>query len=115
MASKKRYFSIPNKKISHISNRIKDADKSNVKPINVKLSLDITRRTKETNGIDVRKFMEYLEHQSAKRIANRWEVNSSNLTSFIKIDLLDVTSGEQIGEANNRKLSSYARTKSSGK
>ena len=110
MASKKRYFSIPNKKISHIVNRLKDTEQSNVKPM-----LDGTRRTKETSGIDVRRFMEYLELQSAKRVADRWKLNSSNLTSFIKIDLLDVTSGEQIGDVNNRKLNSYARKKSTGK
>ena len=114
MASKKTYYSIPNKERSYVGNPIEDIEQRNIRPINTKPFVGGRRKTKEKVGFNVRRFMQYLELQSAKRVADRWEVNSSNLSSFIKIDLLDVTGGEQIYEVNKGKLSSYVRQLSSG-
>ena len=111
MASNKfeQWFNMPNRKISRGGNRLKDTEQSDFKSVNKNLALDDRGRTKQIYGNNIRRFMEYLELQSAKRVADRWEVNSSNLTSFIKIDLLDVPSGEQAEDVNKRKLNSYAR------
>ena len=104
-----QWFNMPNRKVSRGGNRLKDTEQSNFKSVNKNLPLDDRGRTKQIYGNNVRRFMEYLELQSAKRVADRWEVNSSNLTSFIKIDLLDVPSGDQAEDVNKRKLNSYAR------
>ena len=115
MTSRKRQFSTSSTKIIQTINLLKDTDQSYFKSIHARPFYEGNKRAKQaSNGIDIRKFMESLELQSAKRIANRWEVNSSNLTSFMKIDLLEAATSAENDVSNNGKLSSYARKKSLG-
>lgn len=113
MTCKRKYLSIPSTKNIQSTNCIKSSEHPDIEAIKSKPFIPSTIKAKQGNGINVRKFMESLEVQSAKRVADTWEINSSNLTSFIRIDLLKVSSTAQYSRVGKGTLTSYARKMSS--